>query len=161
MSSDVNNWQQNNQRYLSAALAWLRLRLQRAAQQPVAQVAPMMSEPAEPQHASGRKWHFWDKPEPGANKPHAEAPGAIYATAVHPPTRVPATLNGFGLWNVLVLVLMIRGPGYQVGLTVSNASQLVRAGSGNWDRPSYSVGQSPNTFRPSPPADASSARGMT
>jgi len=47
-----------------------------------------------------------------AREPHAEAPGAIYATAVHPPTRVPATLNGFGLWNVLVLVLMVLAYGY-------------------------------------------------
>ena len=31
----------------------------------------------------------------------------LYALAVHPPERVPAALNGFALWNVLVLVLMI------------------------------------------------------
>jgi cytochrome c oxidase subunit I len=43
---------------------------------------------------------------------HAEAPGAIYATAVHPPTRVPAALNGFRLWNALVLVLMVLAYGY-------------------------------------------------
>jgi cytochrome c oxidase subunit 1 len=29
--------------------------------------------------------------------------GPLYALAVHPPQRVPAALNGFGLWNVLVL----------------------------------------------------------
>jgi cytochrome c oxidase subunit 1 len=42
----------------------------------------------------------------------AEAPGALYATAVHPPARVPATLNGFRLWNALVLVLMVLAYGY-------------------------------------------------
>lgn len=47
-----------------------------------------------------------------AREPYAEAPGAIYATAVHPPARVPATLNGFRLWNALVLVLMLLAYGY-------------------------------------------------
>jgi len=47
-----------------------------------------------------------------AREPNAEAPGALYATAVHPPARVPATLNGFRLWNALVLVLMVLAYGY-------------------------------------------------
>ena len=38
----------------------------------------------------------------------------LYALAVHPPLRVPAALNGFGLWNVLVLVLMIAAYGYPI-----------------------------------------------
>ena len=38
----------------------------------------------------------------------------VYAVAVHPPVRVPATLNGFGLWNVLVLVLMTAAYGYPI-----------------------------------------------
>ena len=38
----------------------------------------------------------------------------VYAVAVHPPVRVPATLNGFRLWNVLVLVLMIAAYGYPI-----------------------------------------------
>ena len=29
-----------------------------------------------------------------------------YALAVHPPERVPSALNGFGLWNAIVAVLM-------------------------------------------------------
>ena len=33
----------------------------------------------------------------------------LYALAVHPPQRVPAALNGFGLWNVLVLVADAAG----------------------------------------------------
>jgi cytochrome c oxidase subunit I len=38
----------------------------------------------------------------------------LYAVAVHPPERVPAALNGFALWNVLVLVLMVAAYGYPV-----------------------------------------------
>jgi len=36
----------------------------------------------------------------------------LYALAVHPPLRVPAALNGFALWNVLVLVLMLLAYGF-------------------------------------------------
>src|SRR5262245_10927922 len=38
----------------------------------------------------------------------------FYALAVDPPRHVPATLNGFGLWNVLVLVLMLIAYGYPI-----------------------------------------------
>ena len=34
--------------------------------------------------------------------------------AVHPPVRVPAALNGFALWNVLVLVLMVAAYAYPI-----------------------------------------------
>jgi len=71
MSSDVNNWQQNNQRYLSAALAWLRLRLRKLAQQAVAPAAPISTEPGERQQPSGRRWQFWDKSGPLDNQPRA------------------------------------------------------------------------------------------
>ena len=37
-----------------------------------------------------------------------------YAQAVHPPARLPASLNGFGLWNVLVAVLMLLAYGYPI-----------------------------------------------
>lgn len=37
-----------------------------------------------------------------------------FARAVHAPHRVPAALNGFGLWNVLVAVLMIVAYGYPI-----------------------------------------------
>ena len=40
--------------------------------------------------------------------------GPLYALAVHPPQRVPAALNGFGLWNVLVLVSMLLAYGYPI-----------------------------------------------
>jgi cytochrome c oxidase subunit I len=38
-----------------------------------------------------------------------------YAVAVNPPLRVPPALNGFGLWNAIVLVLMILAYGYPIG----------------------------------------------
>ena len=38
----------------------------------------------------------------------------VYALAVHPPERLPASLNGFALWNVLVLVLMVAAYGYPI-----------------------------------------------
>jgi cytochrome c oxidase subunit 1 len=38
-----------------------------------------------------------------------------YALAVNPPVRVPRALNGFGLWNSIVLVLMILAYGYPIG----------------------------------------------
>jgi cytochrome c oxidase subunit I len=38
-----------------------------------------------------------------------------YALAVNPPTHVPASLNGFALWNAIVLVLMVVAYGYPLG----------------------------------------------
>jgi cytochrome c oxidase subunit I len=38
-----------------------------------------------------------------------------YALAVNPRTHVPASLNGFALWNAIVLVLMVVAYGYPVG----------------------------------------------
>jgi len=52
--------------------------------------------------------------------PHAQRP--LYALAVHPPHRVPAALNGFGLWNVLVLVLMLLAYGYPIAQFVIEPS---------------------------------------
>ena len=37
-----------------------------------------------------------------------------YAVAVHPPRACPRALNGFALWNVLVLVLMLVAYGYPI-----------------------------------------------
>jgi cytochrome c oxidase subunit I len=37
-----------------------------------------------------------------------------YAKAVHPPACVPRALNGFGLWNVLVAVLMLAAYGWPI-----------------------------------------------
>jgi len=44
----------------------------------------------------------------------AEALRARYALAVHPPRRVPSTLNGFALWNVLVFIIMAAAYGYPI-----------------------------------------------
>jgi cytochrome c oxidase subunit I len=38
-----------------------------------------------------------------------------YALAVNPPKYVPASLNGFALWNAIVLVLMVVAYGYPIG----------------------------------------------
>jgi cytochrome c oxidase subunit 1 len=38
-----------------------------------------------------------------------------YALAVSPPARVPASLNGFSLWNSLLLVYMVVAYGYPIG----------------------------------------------
>jgi cytochrome c oxidase subunit 1 len=38
-----------------------------------------------------------------------------YALAVNPPTTVPASLNGFALWNAILLVLMLFAYGYPIG----------------------------------------------
>jgi cytochrome c oxidase subunit I len=46
--------------------------------------------------------------------PAAAMTRPLYALAVHPPQRVPAALNGFALWNVLVLVLMLVAYGLPV-----------------------------------------------
>ncbi|HEV2829178.1 MAG TPA: ATP-binding protein [Pyrinomonadaceae bacterium] len=76
MNNDLNNWQQNNQRYLSAAVAWLRLRLRRLAQQPAEHAVLFSPEPDQPEPIEGSKWRFWDKPEPSANQPRALLPPA-------------------------------------------------------------------------------------
>jgi cytochrome c oxidase subunit I len=38
-----------------------------------------------------------------------------YALAVNPPRTVPASLNGFALWNSILLVLMLFAYGYPIG----------------------------------------------
>jgi cytochrome c oxidase subunit 1 len=38
-----------------------------------------------------------------------------YALAVNPPRVVPASLNGFALWNAVLLVLMVFAYGYPIG----------------------------------------------
>ena len=41
-------------------------------------------------------------------------PPQRFAIAVNPPRRVPAALNGFALWNVVVFVLMLTAYGYPI-----------------------------------------------
>ncbi len=38
-----------------------------------------------------------------------------FAVALNPPVRVPSSLNGFALWNGIVLVLMLVAYGYPIG----------------------------------------------
>jgi cytochrome c oxidase subunit 1 len=38
-----------------------------------------------------------------------------YALAVNPPHAVPSSLNGFGLWNAIVAVLLVVAYGYPIG----------------------------------------------
>ena len=38
-----------------------------------------------------------------------------YALAVNPPKTVPGSLNGFALWNAILLVLMVIAYGYPIG----------------------------------------------
>ena len=45
-----------------------------------------------------------------------------YALALHPVARLPAALNGFALWNVLVLVLMAAAYGWPIGQFVAQPS---------------------------------------
>ena len=44
----------------------------------------------------------------------AAPPSFAYAQAVHPVGRVPASLNGFGLWNILVALLMLLAYGWPI-----------------------------------------------
>jgi cytochrome c oxidase subunit I len=38
-----------------------------------------------------------------------------YALAVNPPREVPLSLNGFALWNAILLVMMVVAYGYPIG----------------------------------------------
>jgi cytochrome c oxidase subunit 1 len=46
----------------------------------------------------------------------------LYALAVDPPQRIPAALNGFGLWNALVLILMLLAYGFPIAQFVITPS---------------------------------------
>jgi cytochrome c oxidase subunit I len=59
----------------------------------------------------------------GSRLPLPAAPLAVqYALPFHPVRRVPAALNGFGLWNALVLVLMIVAYAWPIAQFVVNPS---------------------------------------
>ncbi len=51
---------------------------------------------------------------PRKTAPTVAPEGYAYALAVHPPKRVPAVLNGFWVWNILVAVLMAVAYGYPI-----------------------------------------------
>jgi cytochrome c oxidase subunit 1 len=46
----------------------------------------------------------------------------LYAISLHPVARLPAALNGFALWNVLVLVLMAAAYGWPIGQFIAQPS---------------------------------------
>ena len=55
--------------------------------------------------------------------PVPTAPFALnYAVPLYPVPRVPAALNGFGLWNVLVLVLMLAAYGWPIAQFIATPS---------------------------------------
>jgi cytochrome c oxidase subunit 1 len=59
----------------------------------------------------------------GSRLPLQATPFAVqYALPLHPVPRVPAALNGFGLWNALVLVLMIVAYAWPIAQFVANPS---------------------------------------
>ena len=115
MTEDPNNWQENNQRYLSAALEWLRLKLRAMTQQSGERVTRVDSEPAPRQHETGNKWRFWNKHESAPGQPRAlllPAPDGSLITeqqltcaaeemaaaeAVTPPPAMVLLGNSFGL----------------------------------------------------------------
>ena len=48
------------------------------------------------------------------SSPAAPVGEVPYAEAVHPPGHLPASLNGFGLWNLIVALLMLLAYGYPI-----------------------------------------------
>jgi cytochrome c oxidase subunit 1 len=45
----------------------------------------------------------------------ARVPPLKYALAINPPAQVPALLNGFGLWNAILVALIVLSYGYPIG----------------------------------------------
>jgi cytochrome c oxidase subunit 1 len=58
-----------------------------------------------------------------------------YALAVNPPVRVPKALNGFALWNAILLMFMVFEYGYPIGQFFVLKSSV----------PTYEVSQQPST----------------
>ena len=56
---------------------------------------------------------IWNLSPAGLGKRNGET-AYRYAKAVHPPGRIPKALNGFGLWNALVLLLMAAAYGWPI-----------------------------------------------
>src|SRR5258708_21312518 len=68
---DTNTWAEANARYLTAALSWLRLRLERLAQRIHPSATPIHNEPEPPQRHS-----FWHLSEPAPSKPTPKSQSA-------------------------------------------------------------------------------------
>ncbi len=110
MTEETNNWAGNNQRYLTAALNWLRLRLTRLAYQPPPAAAPPVAAPAQEPPS---KWRFWGKQEAEAQAAPLLLPAAsdavtdeqvaqaaaemAEAEAVTPPPAMTLLARSFGL----------------------------------------------------------------
>ena len=62
---------------------------------------------------AGALLFMWNLTELGRGRPLADG-RMRYALAVHPPQRLPSALNGFGLWNMLVLFLMLIAYAYPI-----------------------------------------------
>lgn len=73
MNAEINNWNENNHRYLAASLEWLRLRLMRLANKAAPPVPINLAQPQET--PSGSRWRFWEKPQDEA-APRALLPPA-------------------------------------------------------------------------------------
>jgi cytochrome c oxidase subunit 1 len=58
----------------------------------------------------------------GARAPDMVPAPIRYALALHPPARVPESLNSFGLWNVLVLILMLAAYGWPIAQFIAQPS---------------------------------------
>jgi cytochrome c oxidase subunit I len=63
-------------------------------------------------------WNIWPRQSAESVSP---APYR-YALAAHPVERVPAALNGFGVWNALVAVLMVAAYGFPIAQFFITAS---------------------------------------
>ena len=57
-----------------------------------------------------------------AARPAPESVPFAYTLALNPPGRIPPALNGFGLWNVLVLVLMAAAYAWPIAQFVAKPS---------------------------------------
>lgn len=57
---------------------------------------------------------IWNLYKSQTNAKMEENTEVIYATAVHPPVRLPKVLNGFGFWNVVILLYLIVSYGYPI-----------------------------------------------
>jgi len=58
--------------------------------------------------------HILAKSQKRGASVEAEAAEIRYAESEQPVTRVPALLNGFGVWNVIILALMLANFGYPI-----------------------------------------------
>jgi hypothetical protein len=83
--SGLATWQDDNSRYLAAALAWLRARLERQAghgQETLALALPPTPPPAQPEEPSKSFWKQWIRPTPG---PAGKTPTLLPAARAHEP----------------------------------------------------------------------------